>query len=64
VTTIASSLVKRIIEDLRAEADRYNARSMVEGYPVELKRQYRIMHEKLRQLANTYEQWEEANDPA
>jgi hypothetical protein len=55
--TLRVQIVKRIIEDLRTRADDANRQSMVDGHSVELKHHYRLMHEKLRQIANIYESW-------
>lgn len=47
--------VETIIADLRAEADRWNDKSMVPGTGDDLRRRYRKLHEELRRLANKYE---------
>ena len=55
--------VEAIIADLRAEADRWNVKSMVPGIGDDLRRRYRKLHEELRRLANKYEGARETQVP-
>ncbi len=55
--------VETIIADLRAEADRWNDKSMVPGTGDDLRRRYRMFHEELRRLANKYEAAQETPVP-
>jgi hypothetical protein len=51
----AVDLVDRIVADLRAEADKWDKKSMVPGTADDLRRRYMKLHEELRRLANKYE---------
>ncbi len=48
---------RRIVDDLRREADANNDRSMTPGTSPDLRRALRREHQYLRRLANRYESW-------
>jgi hypothetical protein len=50
-------VVRRMVDDLRREADARNARSTGRGVSPELRRSLRSQYEFLRMLANRYEGW-------
>ncbi len=52
-----TQIVERIIKDLRDRADDANRQAMINDHSVELKRHHKLVHEKLRQIANIYESW-------